>query len=201
MEEFASHMVEQQLRCHGFCSLKGLTYQRKSTPLRNAVKVLINEQLAQGILEQVQLSSGEVFLLKAGVLERTLPRLNNRLSILSPFDNSVIQRERLKALFQYDYKIECYVPSEKRQYGYFSLPLLFRDEFIGRMDCKAHRKNNHLEIKFLHFEQHSFDERLVIGAFVEAITKFCHFQKCDSVSLVKAHPQHLTQQLRSALNI
>ncbi|MFL1454263.1 DNA glycosylase AlkZ-like family protein [Marinobacter sp. GN3S48] len=61
--------------------------------------------------------------------------------ILSPFDNSVIQRERLKALFQYDYQLECYVPAAKRQYGYFCLPLLYRDEFIGRMDCKAHPKH------------------------------------------------------------
>ena len=124
--------------------------------------------------------------------------------ILSPFDNSVIQRERLKALFQYGYHLECYVPAPKRQYGYFCLPLLYRDEFIGRMDCKAHRKNSHFEIKSLHLEQHyveqhSVDEDLVITAFVDAITQFCHFQKCDSVSLTKAHPKHLSQRLRSAL--
>ncbi len=119
--------------------------------------------------------------------------------ILSPFDNSVIQRERLKALFQYDYQLECYVPAAKRQYGYFCLPLLYRDEFIGRMDCKAHRKISQLEIKSLHLEQHNFDEDLVIAAFVEAIAQFCHFQECDSVSLTKAHPKHLTQRLRSAL--
>ena len=106
---------------------------------------------------------------------------------------------QLSALFQYDYRIECYVPAAKRQYGYFCLPLLYRDEFIGRMDCKAHRKTSHLEIKSLHLDQHKFDEDSVITAFVDAITKFCHFQKCDSVSLTKAHPKHLTQRLHSAL--
>ncbi|ESA37791.1 protein containing duf1006 [Leptolyngbya sp. Heron Island J] len=119
--------------------------------------------------------------------------------ILSPFDNSVIQRERLKALFQYDYRIECYVPAAKCQYGYFCLPLLYRDTFIGRMDCKAHRKISHLEIKSLHLEQHNFDEDSVVAAFVDAITQFCHFQKCDSVALTKVHPKHLTQRLHSAL--
>ena len=201
MEEFAAHIVDQQLRCHGFASLKGLTYQRRSTELRIAVKTLVNERLAQRALEQVQVSSGEVFILETGALERPLPRLNNRMLILSPFDNSVIQRERLKTLFHYDYQIECYVPAAKRQYGYFSLPLLYRDEFIGRMDCKAHRKIRHLEIKSLHLEQHNFDGKLVIAAFVDAITQFCRFQKCDSVSLTKAHPKHLTQRLRSALKL
>jgi uncharacterized protein len=95
--------------------------------------------------------------------------------------------------------LECYLPEAKRQYGYFCLPLLYRDEFIGRMDCKAHRKISQLEIKSLHLAQHNFDEDLVITAFVDAITKFCHFQNCDSVSLTQAYPNHLTQRLRSAL--
>lgn len=199
VEEFATHMVDQQLRCHGFASLKGFTYLRRSSELRNAVKHLVNERLAQGTLESVKVSSGEVFIVEAGTLESPLPRLKNRLLILSPFDNSVIQRERLKALFQYDYQLECYVPEAKRQYGYFCLPLLYRDAFIGRMDCKAHRKKRHLEIRFLHFEPHTFDEGLVVTAFVDAITQFCHFQQCDTVSLTNVHPDHLTQHLRSAL--
>lgn len=199
MEEFAAHIVDQQLRCHGLVSLKGLTYQRRNAELRKAVKALVNERLAQRALEQVQVSSGEVFILETGALERPLPRLNSRMLILSPFDNSVIQRERLKALFQYDYQLECYVPAAKRQCGYFCLPLLYRDEFVGRMDCKAHRKISLLEIKSLYLEQYNFDEDLVIPAFVDAITQFCHFQKCDSVSLTKAHPKHLTQRLRRAL--
>ncbi len=200
VEEFAAHIVDQQLRCHGFASLKGLTYQRRNAGLRNAVKALVNERLAQRVLEQVQVSSGEVFIVEAGALERPLPRLNNRMLILSPFDNSVIQRERLRAVFGYDYQLECYVPAAKRRYGYFCLPLLYRDDFIGQVDCKAHRQSRHLEIKSLHLKQHGFDEDPVIAAFAEAVTRFCHFQNCDSVSLTKAHPEHLTQRLRDALS-
>ncbi|MCG8382853.1 MAG: winged helix DNA-binding domain-containing protein [Gammaproteobacteria bacterium] len=200
MEEFAEHLVDQQLRCHGLVSLKGLTYQRRNTELRKAVKALIEDRLAQRTLEQVRLSDGDVFLLEAGVLECPLPRLNNRLSILSPFDNSVIQRDRLKTLFQFKYQIECYVPEAKRQYGYFCLPLLYRDAFIGRMDCKAHRKASHLEIKALHLEQHRFDEDAVMAAFVRAIKRFCQFQQCDSVSLTQAYPKHLAQRVQRALN-
>ncbi|MEM7100281.1 MAG: crosslink repair DNA glycosylase YcaQ family protein [Pseudomonadota bacterium] len=199
IEEFAAHLIEQQLRCHGLVSLKGLTYLRRNTELRKAVKALVDERLRQGDLQQVQLSSGEVFVIKTGALERRLPRLNSRLRILSPFDNSVIQRDRLKALFGYDYQIECYVPAAKRSYGYFCLPLLYRDEFIGRMDCKAHRKTRHLEIKSLHLEQYDVDEDLMIAAFVGAMTQFCDFQACNSVSMTKAHPKQLMRRLHSAL--
>ena len=199
MEEFATHLVDQQLRCHGLVSLKGLTYLRRNTELRQAVKDSVNERLGQGSLEQVQLNSGEVFLLEAGAMESRLPRLNSRMRILSPFDNSVIQRERLKALFDYDYQIECYVPAAKRKYGYFSLPLLYRDEFIGRMDCKAHRKTGELEIKSLYFEQHNFDQEKVIAAFADAIKDFIRFQACRSISVTKVHPNHLSRPLCSAL--
>lgn len=203
-EEFAEHLVHQQLRCHGLVSLKGLTYQRRNSELRQGVKALIMERLTEGSFEQVQIDNGELFILKTGALKRPPPRVNNRILILSPFDNSVIQRERLKALFQFDYQIECYVPAAKRQYGYFSLPLLFRGEFIGRIDCKAHRKTAHLEIKLAHFEQqqlkqHKFDMDLIIAAFVEAIGQFCDFQQCDSVSLTQAQPKKLSQGLRDGL--
>jgi len=199
MEEFAAHIVEQQLRCHGLVSLKGLTYQRRNIELNKAVSDLVKERVAQGRLEQVQLESGDVFFISAGALDARLPNVGNRMVILSPFDNSVIQRGRLKSLFGFDYKIECYVPAAKRQYGYFSLPLLYRDEFIGRMDCKAHRKTQHLEIKYLHFEKHVFDEDLVISAFVDAIQQFRQFQQCNTVSLTKVEPNDISQQLRNAL--
>jgi uncharacterized protein YcaQ len=199
VEEFAAHMLDQQLRCHGFASLKGLTYLRRNAELRKAVKTLVNERLAERSLEQIQIDGGDILIVEPEIFERRLPRLNKRLLILSPFDNSVIQRERLKTLFQFDYQIECYVPEAKRQYGYFSLPLLYGDEFIGRMDCKAHRKDRLLEIKFLHFEPHAFEEEQIIGAFVEAITEFFHFQACDSVVLTDVYPKRLKQALKRAL--
>lgn len=188
IEEFASYLIEQQLRCHGLVSLKGFTYLRRNTPLRKAVKTLVDEHLAQGTLEQIRINEGEIFLMETGALDRSrsLPRRNNRLKILSPFDNSVIQRDRLKSLFQFDYQIECYVPAAKRVYGYFSLPLLYRNHFIGRVDCKAHRKDRLLEIKSLHLEVHDFDDEAVISAFTKATKAFCHFQNCDSVSLTQA---------------
>lgn len=201
MEEFSSHIVDQQLRCHGIISLKGLTYQRRNAELRKAVNTIVNNRLAQGALEQIKLSTGEVFIVETGALERSPPRLKDRMVILSPFDNSVIQRERLKALFQFDYQIECYLPAPRRQYGYFCLPLLFRDEFIGRMDCKAHRKERWFEIKSLYFEQPGFDEERILLAFADAIARFCEFQQCDRATLVEAYPKHLRQRLRSTLTL
>lgn len=205
IEEFAGHLIDQQLRCHGLVSLKGLTYLRRNADLKKAVKSRMEALHAECRLERVRLNTGEVFYIEAGSFESSLPRLSNRVSILSPFDNSVIQRDRLKALFQYEYLIECYVPEAKRQYGYFSLPLLFRDKFVGRMDCKAHRKDRHLEIKSLYLESHEDlaldgnELEAFIAAFAKATAKFCQFQGCDIVSLGRVYPQRLTQVLRDAI--
>ncbi|MBC8164093.1 MAG: YcaQ family DNA glycosylase, partial [Roseiflexaceae bacterium] len=73
-------------------------------------------------------------------------------TLLSPFDPLVWDRQRALELWGFDYRIECYTPAVKRRYGYFTLPILWRGELIGRLDAKAHRKQGQFEIKALHFE-------------------------------------------------
>lgn len=81
-----------------------------------------------------------------GQLKATATRL------LSPFDPVVWDRKRAIELFDFDYKLECYTPAEKRRYGYFTLPILRRGALIGRLDAKAHRQQGRFEIKSLHLE-------------------------------------------------
>ncbi|MNF41150.1 hypothetical protein D3C84_221680 [compost metagenome] len=74
-------------------------------------------------------------------------------AVLSPFDPLVWDRKRASELFGFDYRIECYTPAPKRQYGYFVLPLLRRGQLVGRLDAKAHRKEGVFEVKSLYLEQ------------------------------------------------
>ena len=74
-------------------------------------------------------------------------------AVLSPFDPLVWDRKRASELFGFDYRIECYTPAPKRQYGYFVLPLLRRGKLVGRLDAKAHRKEGLFEVKSLYLEQ------------------------------------------------
>jgi len=200
IDEYAAHLLHQQLRSNGLASLKSCTYLRRNTALRRSVKALIDEGCALGTLEPVTLDNGDAYVVAAGALDSAAPRLSNRLSILSPFDNCVIQRERLKAVFGFEYQIECYVPEAKRRFGYFSLPLLYRDTFVGRMDCKAHRSEKHLEIKSLHFEPHDFDQDSLIEALSKAMARFRKFQGCETVSVGTVRPQRLQSTVRKALS-
>ena len=79
-----------------------------------------------------------------------IPR--SKTTFLSPFDPLVWDRARALELFNFDYKIEVYTPAPKRKYGYFTLPILYNNALIGRIDPKAHRKEGIFEVKALHLE-------------------------------------------------
>ncbi len=76
----------------------------------------------------------------------------SKTTLLSPFDPVVWDRTRALELFNFDYKIEVYTPTPKRKYGYFTLPILYKNQLIGRLDPKAHRKDGIFEVKAVHFE-------------------------------------------------
>jgi uncharacterized protein YcaQ len=179
--------------------LKGLTYLRRNAGLRQAVKAQLDAALASNELLQLRLSDGELFYVRPSDWEKALPRARKRILILSPFDNAVIQRERLKSLFQYDYQLECYLPEAKRQYGYFCLPLLYGSEFIGRMDCKAHRTKGLFEIKALFLSTSAQEEAQIVEAFADAVSAFAVFQGCHTVALRAVSPKRLAPALRQAL--
>lgn len=81
-----------------------------------------------------------------------LPKLPDRVRVLSPFDPVIRDRNRLSWLFAFDYRIEIYVPEAKRQWGYYVFPLLEKDRVIGRIDMRAKRKEGILEVKRLWLE-------------------------------------------------
>ncbi len=199
IDEFAEHVVAQQLRSHALVSLKGLTYQRRNPALRQAVKRHIEKKLHAGDLDQLVLNSGEVFFSHPHVIDAPTPRFSRAITILSPFDNVLIQRERLKSIFDFDYQIECYVPAAKRKFGYFGLPLLYRDQFIGQVDCKAHRKDKRLEVKAVQFCNPKLDPAETGQAFATAVKNFADFQDCERIELGAVSPEPYAEPIRQAL--
>jgi len=199
LSEWAKHLIDEQLHCHSLVTLPGITYSRRHAGLNRAVKAEVLNRVAMAELQQVQLPDNQVYYSRPGLLDQPLPRVSSQLQILSPFDNLVIQRARLQSLFNFDYQIECYVPAAKRRYGYFALPLLYRDELVGRIDCKAHRAQRRLALQSVHLQCKDSDIDSVCRALAAALPGFAKFQDCDSVSCEQVSPQSATRVLQRAL--
>lgn len=69
-----------------------------------------------------------------------------RLRILNPFDPVIRDRNRLKRLFGFDYRVEMFVPAAKRIWGYYVFPILEGHRFVGRIEIKADRKKSVLNV-------------------------------------------------------
>ena len=81
-----------------------------------------------------------------------LPSPPSRVRFLSPFDPVIRDRNRARRLFNFDYRFEAFVPAPQRQYGYYVLPMLEGERFIGRIDLKCVRQHRTLTVKGLWLE-------------------------------------------------
>ncbi len=84
--------------------------------------------------------------------------------LLSPFDNLICDRNRTEELFKFLYRIEIYTPQAKRQYGYYVLPILRGDKFIGRIDPVIDRKAGIFTINAIYAEPDAPDDADTIHA-------------------------------------
>ncbi|UTT62924.1 winged helix-turn-helix domain-containing protein [Microcella humidisoli] len=122
-------------------------HRLKIAPTQDALRAL----LAAGEIEQVEVegwTTGAGRPLPAFIMPGArIPRRIEATALLSPFDPVVWSRDRALRMFGFPYRIEIYTPAPKRQYGYYSLPVLVDDRLLGRIDLKSDRQAGVLRVQ------------------------------------------------------
>lgn len=177
--DYARYLIQRTLQHHGLATTNEMAYMRKSRT-KTTVLTTLNEMVAAGEICKVSVEGVDepYFALKESL--ENIPKVGPKIHILSPFDNLIIQRKKLITFFDFDYKIECYVPAPKRKYGYFSLPVLQGSRFVARIDCKADRTNHKLMIQSIHYEK-NVDQTLLKKKMESKLLAFAKFNGCNAL--------------------
>lgn len=183
-KEFIRHLITSTLTANGLATAREIAYLRKG--LAPKVQTELSKMLKEHLIQEAEVKGVEekFFALKEANVPTAITE--DFAHILSPFDNLVIQRARLKRFFDFDYQIECYVPEPKRKFGYFVLPVLVGENFVARVDAKADRANSELIIKSFHTEP-KFKKSIkkYLPTINEGLKRFADFNACETISFSK----------------
>ncbi len=177
--EYARFVIKRFLTAHGLGKVVEFSHLRQG--FKGEIATAAREMVEAGELHEIE-SCGESWLALENALDQLdQPLSRSRVRIISPFDNFIILRKRIQALFKFDYQIECYLPGSKRKYGYFSLPVIWQGKLVARLDAKAHRSDDIFEIRHLAMEDGLKKQSEFIVALAPELWKFCRFNQCGEI--------------------
>ena len=201
LSEFAEYLLNVSLKANGFTTLKQLMYLRTGHTLREALNMALQKSIDQGLVVEIAVDGLKPIYAIQNIFDSKINRPVTNVRLLSPFDNAIIHRDKVQQLFSFDYRLECYTPKEKRQFGYFCLPILYKDNLIGRVDCKTHRKTGDFELANLHIESKTIDLDHFIPLFTKVVFRFATFNNCHTIRVSNVRPKKLTRVFREALRL
>ena len=102
--------------------------------------------------------------------------------VLSPFDPITWNRERLRRIFNFDYKLEIYKPKSKREFGYYVMPFMHNGQIVARVDLANRRQTGVLEILGA-FCEPSFDREAISKPLWEEISLLATFLGCSAIEI------------------
>ena len=104
-----------------------------------------------------------------------------RLEFLAPLDPMLWDRKLVEALWDYHYKWEIYTPVNQRKYGYYVLPILYGDGFVGRIEAAADRKAATLVVRNIWYEDGVRQTKRLAGAIEGACRRLAKFNDCVQI--------------------
>ena len=101
-----------------------------------------------------------------------------RLEFLAPLDPLLWDKAMIAALWDFSYAWEIYTPAEKRKYGAYTLPILWGEHFIGRIDMAADHRDKVLRVRRIWFEPGVRLTKTMGNALDRSLIRFARFNGC-----------------------
>ena len=101
-----------------------------------------------------------------------------RMEFLAPLDPMLWDRRLIEALWDFQYSWEIYTPADKRKYGYYVLPVLWGDRFVGRIEAAADRKTGTLNVKNVWYEENAKQTKKMAAALESAAGRLAKLNGC-----------------------
>jgi len=187
-------MMRLAVKAHGIGSVRdfGNYYHLKD----DSALAGLNELVEEGSIQRARIEGWpngiEAFATKEDIsLDQTDAR-----ALLTPFDPLVWNRNRIKRIFDFFYRIEIYVPERKRQYGYYVYPFLLGEDLVARVDLKADRNRNVLVVKSA-FAEEGYDHDHIAFSLADELMMMAWWLGLERVST--GRKGNLMKSLRAAL--
>ena len=109
--------------------------------------------------------------------------LKPRMAFIAPLDPLMWDKQLISSLWDYQYSWEIYTPADKRKYGYYTLPVLYGDSFVGRIELAPDKEKEILVVKGLWWEPGIRQTKKLDNALDKALKEFSVFNDCKGYTL------------------
>ncbi len=160
----------------------------------------------EGMPEQYLILGEDVPLIKAleaGKIPKAWnpigPTTHDEVSLIAPLDIA-IARGRAKKLFDFEYLWEVYKPLPQRRWGYYTLPILYGDDLVARLDPKLERDSMTLDVKGFWYEDDApMNDLSFCAALALGLIRFANFLEARRINIGAIRPLKLRRGLRLAM--
>ena len=160
---------------------------------RPAIDRYMDELVSEGKLERVEIEGVKDHYYTVSKNVKHLVKAEKEVSeepvkLLTPFDNIMRERHYPHNIWDFDYKLESYVPAADRKYGYHVLPILDRCNLVGRLDAKVYRSENRMEVSSLYLEDGFWKDESGLERLSQGFRDFSKYHQVEEITINKVSP-------------
>jgi uncharacterized protein len=179
-DEFVRTYALRSVQGRGALTESGIAEHCRFAGGVKRMRPVVDELEQAGLVRRVAVADGgpPVVVAAGATLDGAAPKGG---VLVCPFDNMLWDRPFVERVFGFRHVIEVYKPAPQREYGYYVLPFLYGDRFVGRADLKADRGEGVLRARAFHLEPKARRSAALDAAFGRALSRLARSLGLDRV--------------------